>query len=372
MNLLSRLKIAFRGRPASIFINALSSKSIHWATLIVIVIVIISFSITVLLIGTPTLLQVFVDSWGWLRDSWGWLRGIDSSTESNSTTIRNVGIIVAGIFALVLAVWRNRVADRQAKAAEQTLLNERYQRGAEMLGSEDLPVRMGGIYALQQLAEEYPEEYHITIMNLFCAFARFPPKHPSIESDILRADMQDVMRAIGERGKHGISIERNLEYHLYLRDANLSNLQIADAVLSGAWLSRANLSNAIMPRTKLIGARIRGADLSRANLVEANLIGANLMGADLSFARLRNADLSGAVLKGANLTGADIQDANLSCADLGGSDSRSSHDRMPVHGLTQTQLDTSYALYGRSPKLESVIDAVTDQALVWHESRSST
>ena len=61
--------------------------------------------------------------------------------------------------------------------AEQSLLNERYQRGAEMLGSDVLSVRLDGIYALDRLAAEQPASYHIQIMQLFCAFARRPHQH---------------------------------------------------------------------------------------------------------------------------------------------------------------------------------------------------
>ena len=59
--------------------------------------------------------------------------------------------------ALPLAVWRGVVADRQSTAAQEGLRNERYQKGAEMLGSEILSVRMAGIYALRHLAEEISE-----------------------------------------------------------------------------------------------------------------------------------------------------------------------------------------------------------------------
>ena len=62
----------------------------------------------------------------------------------------------AGV-GLPLAIWRTKTADRQADTAQQSLLNERYQKGAEMLGNSALAVRMGGIYALQRLAEDHPE-----------------------------------------------------------------------------------------------------------------------------------------------------------------------------------------------------------------------
>ena len=82
---------------------------------------------------------------GSLITYWDWLRGGSDGFESGSTTVRNVGLVIGGIVAILLAVWRSRVAERQASAAQrqahtarQTLLNERYQRGAEMLGSEVL------------------------------------------------------------------------------------------------------------------------------------------------------------------------------------------------------------------------------------------
>ena len=85
---------------------------------------------------------------------WNWLSGDDSA----STTIRNIGFIMAGSVALPLAIWRGIVADKQADTAQRSLLNERYQQGAEMLGNNVLSVRLGGMYALQRLAAEHPEQ----------------------------------------------------------------------------------------------------------------------------------------------------------------------------------------------------------------------
>ena len=85
------------------------------------------------------------------------------------------------MIGLPLAIWRSTVAERQSatsqlqsETAQRGLLNERYQKGAEMLGSAVLAVRLGGIYALDRLAREHPEAYHLQIMNLLCAFVRNP------------------------------------------------------------------------------------------------------------------------------------------------------------------------------------------------------
>ena len=292
---------------------------------------------------------------------WAWIRNSPSEVESGSTTIRNLGLLFAGVAALVFAYWRSKVADRQANLAQQTLLNERYQRGAEMLGNKSLSVRIGGIYALEDLAREFPELYHVKVMRVFCSFARYPHKEDNRnecmpEDDATRkgkirripADVEAVMHAIGQRGCERILLEQNQRPRvLYLRNANLANLQIEDADLSGAWLTRADLSHAVFPRVNLSDARLRKADLSHARLREANLSGAKLWGTNLSRARLHGADLSG--------------------TDLCGVDAASPEYRIPVSGLTQKQLDEAIADADDPPKLDGVIDHETGKPLEWRD-----
>lgn len=289
---------------------------------------------------------------------WDWLAG----NEPASATIRNVGLVVAGSVALPLAVWRATVADRQASAAQQqagsaqrTMLNDRYQRGAAMLGSEVLSVRTGGIFTLQRLSEKYPDSYHIQVMRLFCSFVCHPTKDNRIEFDAesdeerdeqaLRADVQDIMQAIGSRNLASISLERKENFKLYLRGADVSYLQVRSARLSGAWLTKANLSGSVLPY----------ADLSSARLRQANLSGA----------QFRHADLSNAKFWGANLSKAILYDANLSGADLCGVDAYSPVNKEPVHGLTQAQLDEAWADLDNPPKLDGTLDAATGKQLIW-------
>ena len=303
--------------------------------------------------------------------SWRFWGKLGGDTESFSTTLRNVALVIGGVAAILLALWRSRVSERQAAIAQRqnetaqgqaeiarhSLLNERYQRGAEMLGSEILPARLGGIYALQQLAADYPDQYHLRVIRLFCGFVRHSTRdagigvptgtngEPDSEPRTLRADVQDVLQTIVARSQAGFDLERREEFKLYLRDANLSNLQLQTGNLSGAWLSNADLSCAVLPK----------ADLSYARLRIANLYGA----------RLRNADLSEAVFWGANLSGAVLWNANISGADFCGIGARSSAYRTPVHGLTQTQLDEAHADRDNPPKLSGVLVAETGKPLVW-------
>lgn len=272
--------------------------------------------------------------------SWLFWEELRGDEESLSSTIRNLGLVEGGVIAIVLAVWRSLVAQKQAEAAlrqadtalrqagtaEQGLLNDRYQKGAEMLGNDVLSVRLGGIYALQRLAEEHPGQYHVQIMRLFCAFAR----HPTMDKDVegmpgmegeapyilpsLRADVQTVIQAIADRNEANIELERQLNFRLDFRDAKLNDLMCWSGDLSGAVLNGADLS----------GARFVGTNLSDVYLIDVkspaylgnvNLSGAHLMRIEnfsnmtiggylnVSDAYISELDLSGARLMGVlNLT----------------------------------------------------------------------
>ena len=285
--------------------------------------------------------------WDWLRDG-----------ESGSSTVRNVGLLVGAVIAMVLAVWRSRVAGRQAAAAQfqaetalkqagtaqqraetadRGLLNERYQRGAEMLGSDVLAVRMGGIYALHQLAREHPGTYHIQIMRLFCAYVRNPTidKNMPDPGVMTRKDVQEVMDAIAYRSDRQLKIERDNIMFFDLSHVKLRLVGLVNANLGSATFSHSDLAHSYMDRANLSGAVLYKADLYRAHLAEA--------------------DLSRAILEGANLNEADLTNTKFSSV---GRPFRAS-------GLTQSQLDLARADPKNPPHLEGVADAETGTPLVW-------
>ena len=318
---------------------------------------------------------------------WGWL----SDGESGSTTIRNVGLVIGGIIAIVLAVWRGIVA-------EQSLLDERYQKSAEMLGSDLLSARLGGTYALQRLAEDHPERYHLQITRLFCAFVRHPTAEESptgsergsgTASEVVQGqadyaleppeDVQAVMTAIGSRGERGIRLEREKRYRLDFRHADLRGARLQGANLSCADFTRAMLSGADLWGANLSGAKLMFADLScppgpevdtnqavmAASLDEHESRVTIMIEIDLSDADLSGADCTNAVMPYANLAGAELVATILSGADI--SQARfSAKGRNPAKGLTQADLDEACADEGGGPDLTGVVDA-TGEPLVWHD-----
>jgi len=86
-----------------------------------------------------------------------------------------------------------------------------------------------------------------------------------------------------------------------LREAFLPEADLTRVELSDALLDDADLSLAALRRSSLAGAKLRRADLRSADLSWADLRGADLQRADLRRANLAGADLRGTSLRDASL-----------------------------------------------------------------------
>ena len=277
--------------------------------------------------------------------SWYFWEDLHGDSDSLSTTVNKLSLVVGGIIAIELAVWRSIVGERQVETAQRSLLNERFQKGAEMLGSEDLSVRLGGIYALKHLAAEHPDQYHIQVMELLCAFVRHPTRDKSGSANLNeerqspRADVNSVAEIICNRDNSHLFLERNAGFKLDLSDADLRRISLTNADLSGAYLL--------------------GADLSGASLMMANLTNAQLAGAIFSELRPPTECQSDEDRSEAILSKAFIREANFSGAGFSISGS------YPAEGLIQRELNKTCADPNNEPKLEGVVDARSGKPIVW-------
>lgn len=272
---------------------------------------------------------------------WKGLTGVGGIQESWSATIRNLGLVVAGVLALGFAGWRTWVAHRQAGTARQSLLDERFQKAAEMLGSPLLSVRLGGVYGLEALMKEWPDQYYVRGMRLLCAFVR-SPAHADPESrpersrasrsgsDLLRTfilasrlrqDVQAVMDVLRDRDAKWIALECESKFIPDFTAADLGQGDLKAVNLSGVILRWANLS--------LVDAR----------------------GANLSWAIVESADFTGARLAGAILTGVLFDEVTVTAAEFS-SVGRNGTVTEPAVGLTKRSLVSAIAEEEHLPQFE--------------------
>ncbi|MEJ8474473.1 pentapeptide repeat-containing protein [Roseibium algae] len=242
--------------------------------------------------------------------------------------LRNIGLVLLGLIGLPLAVWRSWLAHqqtqtglRQAATAERGLIIDRFQKGAEMLESRELSVRIAGVFILRELALSDPVETYIQVLDLLASFLRekskgrtpAPSEHtktrPPPDFGPFPADLQETVKAISHlrnNVKEAEEREERAEWRLDLNGSNLSGADLSKANLSGAWFNHANLAGAWFNQANLAGAELINANLSDAHLARANLTDADLDYADLSSARLMKTYLSGAIFAGANLSSANL------------------------------------------------------------------
>jgi uncharacterized protein YjbI with pentapeptide repeats len=263
---------------------------------------------------------------------------------------------------------------RNLKVAEDKQVTERFSKAIEHLGNDKIDIRLGGIYALEEIAIDSPK-YHWKIIEILSAFVRekcivntedgiVNTENSKVSIEIfddllLRAgifysnninyiDFQDKFKVTKSYLlfylSHKFSVflekylkstentiaqvdidiqaiisilgrrktEQDLKYErIDLRRVNLSKIEIQTANFNGANLSEITLIEANLSNANLNNVNLIGANLSNANLNNADLIGANLSQANLNKADLIGANLSNANLNSTNLIGANLSDANL-------------------------------------------------------------
>lgn len=170
----------------------------------------------VIVVVIPPGRSVLFDS---LEAVWEWLGG-PNGAETNSTTVRNAGLVLGAVVALYLTRRRIRAADRQALAAHRQWIaagdalreaemsrsytierdnaerrNSEYYKGAEMLSSGEMFARLAGLQILKGLATGDAEGFGKQTKDLLTAFVRHPPRLDQVSHGEKSEERPDVQEA---------------------------------------------------------------------------------------------------------------------------------------------------------------------------------
>jgi hypothetical protein len=277
-------------------------------------------------IGIAVVLMGFLTSGG---ARWVWTKYSTHHAAVTPLLTLLAGVAVAGV--ALIRHFAQTDADRQRR------ITETFSKAIEQLGSDKIEVRLGGVYSLERISKESPDDYW-TIMENVAGFIRerscrmegertssafdervsrrayflwLEAGRPEGFEDLIWAhaveqekfgeppptDIAAALTVVMRRDER--SRKRETEYHWRLD-------------FTGAILRKANLDIAHLEGANFDRARLEGASLSHAHLEGAYLVEAHLEGANLSEAHLEGANLVGAHLEGANLVGAHLEGANLS------------------------------------------------------------
>ncbi|MEU6865410.1 pentapeptide repeat-containing protein [Streptomyces sp. NPDC046876] len=269
---------------------------------------------------------------------------------------------IAALAALLFTWASVEQSGEQLRIAEQGQVTGRFNAAIGNLASSAVDIRLGGIYGLERLMQNAPDEQP-TVVTLLTAYVREHTRDPANgRADAHPAtDVQAAMTVLANRdpardGRGAFDLRnvhlRHLGYmgmwnpnrqrvtginfpdadfsgadlgDADLEHARLSGAAMADTDLQEAGLDGADLSDAVLTNADLARSRLAQADLSRiqaagAHFEDTDLKKAGLEGASLRRASLVGASLPGAILRGADLREADLRDADFTGADLTGAD----------------------------------------------------
>jgi len=217
---------------------------------------------------------------------------------------------------------------RQATAARELAVqgqaSERFTRAIDQLGNNRVEVQLGGIYGLEQIAQQTPDN-RVAVTQVLVAYLHRRSPHPANATaqpaQPLRVRAPEVQAALTVLGRRlpGSSADPPLDLsNLDLRGATITQ---GDTVVDPTGRSEykaANLSDADLSGTDLRGASVFGVDLEGARFRGADLRGATFVAVRFAEGGTIPASGSGSTrFEGADLRGADLEAVDASSPDLG-------------------------------------------------------
>ncbi|CAN2042446.1 hypothetical protein GMMP15_810032 [Candidatus Magnetomoraceae bacterium gMMP-15] len=248
------------------------------------------------LYSTVLLILLSVFYWAYpSKINWLW-----SGTLEDTRNRIWIFVTLIGIFLLI---WRTVSANRTSVAAmEQVVLTRkgnitgRFAKAVELLGSSSQTTVIGGIYALEQIAQEDAPTYHNVVFEILTAFirnnARIKKEKESSRPEDVRSEIQAALTVIGRR--QNIEIENGRKWYLWYTDLkymNLENGHFENFNLYGVNLTEARMSCIHLEKAWLGGAILVGARLNGAYLKETLFQDTNLSHADFHKAIIKKTDL---------------------------------------------------------------------------------
>jgi hypothetical protein len=227
-----------------------------------------------------------------------------SLSQAFGTLSQTMGgiVLIIGVYF----TWRNLIA------TEDRQVTERFTKAIEQLGNDKTEVCIGGIYALERIAND-SERDHWVVMEVLSSFVRDKSsleKNRGNQKTISR-EVQGALTVIKRRDTSKDPKHKTLDLSFtYLRGANLRGESFKTLLTRKESFTRANLNE-----IDFTGSNLERADFTGANLTEACFVKSNLNGAEFTRTNLSKADFTEASTLGAKFAEANlykVRELNLS------------------------------------------------------------
>lgn len=232
--------------------------------------------------------------------------------SARQSVLLAIGGLIA-VITLTLSYARHRREETASDLAADSNKTDRYSQAIDQLGSAEIPIQLGGVYALERLARD-SENDRQTIVDVLAAFLRTtsPVDPGATENPTIGTVSAAAATVIGRMQPLGLALRIDLT-GVNLTRARLEGSSFEGAILNGAVLDHAHLDNASLDQTQINNASFVGSFLAHATLRAAKGVNSAFTGA-----RAHHADFSDASLRYGKITGLSLQDSILSRTDFTG------------------------------------------------------
>lgn len=259
------------------------------------------------------------------------------SQDTDGSSIRNTGLVLAALLGAPFVVWRTAVASKQVRIAEEVLFNDKMNAAVNGLSArkevsnivesdegkivlttveDDLVGRAASIDRLEGLLEERIEAAP-RIVRLLATYVRGNFKkssdthtEPPFQSKTPRPDLQKAIDTIGRMHRRAIEIDPS-NWRLDLKGCDFDGVNFGSGNFFAADFSDGRFEASSFREANLKGCLFRGSLLNFADFYGADLTGAKLDRITVNQSPGFLGYFGGAILRGVTFIGADISGVNF-------------------------------------------------------------
>ncbi len=278
------------------------------------------------------------------------LLGLQQALQWNEGMLLRLGFASLGILCLGAVLAGIRVLQQMADVRVKQEQGRRYISAIKQLGNlkEDhtanVEVRMGALYALENLMKNAADEYHYQVLSLLCAYL---PANAELKSEEkgrlrIRADVHSCAQIIARRNRYwdeekiyfnnlnftGFLLEKADFEHSIMREMNFEHANLGETNFKHATIQRTNFRRTVLWRSNFKHAYISEANfestmMRRSSFAETLIYKSNFQDVYLSEVELRKASIQETSFKSCStlskqqlLTTRDLENIILPNGDL--------------------------------------------------------
>ena len=290
--------------------------------------------------------------------------GLVQNINEKIELTKAIALLIGSILLIIQINILNKRANAQEKLAKShenqiEVISEQnnnilYNTAIKNLGNQSESVRLGGIYALYELAQV--NKYRESIFEILCAHVRSTTSQEEYQEKYKKKpsnEIQSVLEILTKKNKFlDMSPKLNLSnsflrganlFKAYLFRSRLFNIDLTGSRLDGANLCFSTLEYICLDRASLTSANLYRSYITGASFIDSNLSGAYLIDTRFCKTRFYEADLKNAFLQGSYLASIELQGADLSGTNLQASYLVGA--RLETSIMNKTRLEGAYLNY---------------------------